>query len=247
MNGQLSVIMPCRDAGPYLDAALRSVWRQEQPVHEVVLVDCASSDDSAAIAERHRAAGQPIRIVSAESLSPAAARNLAISAASGNLLAFLDADDLWPAGKLVRQLERLSGTPRVDMVSGYVRYFEAASPSGLEPAIESRTETLFHVHLGACIYRREAFERVGGRFDETLLYGEDVDLMLRVREAGVPFTILRSVELFYRRHPASLMAQENPRQQSDFRLATHKSIMRRRVAGTLATPLRDFASYVEPQ
>ena len=132
------------------------------------------------------------------------------------------------------------------MVSGYVRYFETAAASGLEPAADSRTETIFHVHLGTCLYRRHVFERVGGAFDDDFLYAEDVDLLLRVREAGIPFTILRSVELFYRRHPASLMAAGNPRKQSDFRLAAHKSIGRRRATGTLATPLRDFAHYVEP-
>jgi glycosyltransferase involved in cell wall biosynthesis len=244
MNDRVSVIMPCRNAAPYLDAALRSVWRQERPVHEVVVVDCASGDGSADVALSHRAAGHPVRLVSEGPLTPAAARNVAIAEASGDLFAFLDADDLWPAGKLQRQLDRLHRAPHVDMVSGYVRYFERADDSGLEPAADSRTETLFHVHLGACIYRSAVFGQVG-RFDESLLYGEDVDLMLRVRETAVPFTILRSVELFYRRHAASLMAADNPRQQADFRLATHKSILRRRAAGTLATPLRDFASFVE--
>jgi len=245
MNDRVSVIMPCRNAALYLDAALRSVWRQERPVHEIVVVDCASGDGSADIALSHRVAGQPVRLVAAGPLTPAAARNVAIAEASGDLFAFLDADDLWPAGKLQRQLDRLHRAPHVDMVSGYVCYFETAAASGLEPAADSRTETLFHVHLGACIYRRTAFDKLGGRFDESLLYGEDVDLMLRVRETAVPFTILRSVELFYRRHAASLMAADNPRQQADFRLATHKSILRRRAAGTLATPLRDFASFVE--
>ena len=246
MSGVISVIMPCRDAGLYVDAALRSIWRQDIPVHEVVVVDCASRDDSVAVIRGHAAAGRPIRLVEAGPLTPAAARNAALAGASGDVLAFLDADDLWPAGKLARQLGRLAGAPRVDMVSGYVRYFEAVAESGLEPAEGSRTETIFHVHLGTCLYQRDAFERVGGTFDEDFLYGEDVDLLLRVREADVPFTILRSVELFYRRHPASLMAAENPRKQSDFRLAAYKSIMRRRAAGTLGTQLREFADHVEP-
>lgn len=246
MSDRVSVIMPCRDAGRFIDAALESVWRQERPVHEVVVVDCASSDDSAEVAGRHRAAGHPVRLVAAGPLTPAAARNVALTEAAGELIAFLDADDLWPAGKLSRQLDRLSRAPHVDMVSGYVRYFETADGSGLEPAANSRTETIFHVHLGACLYRRGVLDQVG-RFDEAFLYSEDVDLMLRVREAGIPLTILRSVELFYRRHPASLMATSSPRQQADFRLATHKSILRRRAAGTLTTPPRDFASFVEPQ
>ncbi|MBL8895133.1 MAG: hypothetical protein JNJ53_11055, partial [Rhizobiales bacterium] len=75
---------------------------------------------------------------------------------------------------------------------------------------------------------------------------EDVDLMLRVRERDIPFSILRSVELFYRLHPSSLMAQSNPRKDASFRLATHKSLMRRRAAGKLSKPLPEFANYLEP-
>ena len=132
------------------------------------------------------------------------------------------------------------------MVSGYLCYFDTADESGLAPAPASRTERLFHVCVGACIYRRDVFETLGGAFDETLVYGEDVDLLLRVREHGVPFSILRSVELYYRQHPKSMMATNTERQHADFRRAAHKSLMRRRAAGTLATPLPDFIQFLEP-
>jgi hypothetical protein len=132
------------------------------------------------------------------------------------------------------------------MVTGYVTYFEAASASGLEPMAGTRTETLFHVHVGACIYRREAFDAVGGAFDEALVYSEDVDLLLRVREAGLAFSILRTPELFYRRHPASMMAQTNPLKESSLGMAMSRSLLRRRRAGTLGKPLPDFSSYLEP-
>ena len=131
------------------------------------------------------------------------------------------------------------------MVSGQTCYFDKAAEDGLTPAADSRIETIFHVHLGCCLYRRTFLESLG-RFDETLLFAEDADLMLRVRESGRPFTILRSPELFYRRHASSMTASGNPRLAQCFRLAAHNSLKRRRAAGTLGIPLKDFSSYLEP-
>jgi glycosyltransferase involved in cell wall biosynthesis len=244
MNPRVSVIVPNRNMAAYIGFALDSIFAQNIDVHEVVCVDCASEDNSVAVITGHLYAKR-IRLVHHSAVHPAAARNVALSHATGDVIAFLDADDLWPAGKLDRQLARLFAEPEVDMVSGYVCYFDTQSETGLEPAEGSRQERLFHVHLGACIYRRNFLDQIGG-FDEALVYSEDVDLMLRVRESQRPFTILRSSELYYRRHAASMMAQPDPRREQSLKLAAHKSLLRRRAAGMLTTPLKDFSTYLEP-
>jgi glycosyltransferase involved in cell wall biosynthesis len=229
----------------YLGFALSSIKRQGYPDLEIVVVDAGSADNIEAVVDAYRRHGLEVRLVGGSAMTPATARNFGIGVAKGTLIAFLDADDLWPSGKLGRQLGRLASQPGLQMVSGYVTYFDMADTAGLDPSPDSRTETLFHVHVGACIYRREVFDRIGGAFDEDFLYSEDVDLMLRVREHEIAFSILRSVELFYRLHPASLMSQADPRKDASFRLATHKSLMRRRRAGKLGAPLPDFSNYVE--
>jgi glycosyltransferase involved in cell wall biosynthesis len=241
----VSVIIPALNMERYLGFALSSIERQRHDRLEIIVVDAGSTDNTGAVVDKHRRDGLPVWLAGGSAMTPAAARNLGIELAKGKLIAFLDADDLWPAGKLARQLGRLESEPSVNMVSGYVTYFDVADKTGLNPSPESRTETLFHVHVGACVYRREVFDRIGGPFDEDFLYSEDVDLMLRVREYKIPFSILRSVELFYRLHPSSLMSQADPRKDASFRLAAHKSLMRRRAAGKLGTPLPDFANYVE--
>jgi glycosyltransferase involved in cell wall biosynthesis len=242
----VSVIIPALNMGHFLGFALSSIERQRERNLEVVIADAGSNDATEAVVDLHRRNGLDVRLVGGSAMSPAAARNVGIQLSKGNLIAFLDADDLWPEGKLERQLGRLAAKPSIHMVSGYVTYFEIADESGLDPAANSRTETLFHVHVGACIYRREVFDRIGGAFDEGFLYSEDVDLMLRVREHDIPFSILRSVELYYRVHPSSLMSQSDPRKDACFRLAAHKSLARRRAAGKLGKPLPDFANFVEP-
>lgn len=243
---KVSVIIPARNAGTFMDAALSSIWRQYYDCLEVIVVDAGSTDDTAEVAENHSRAGYPVRILHEGAIHPSRARNIGIAQAKFSFIAFLDADDLWPKGKLARQMGRLSALPEVQMVTGYVTYFEAACPIELEPMPGTRTASLFHVQAGACIYRRDAFEKMGGAFDESLVYSEDVDLLLRVRETGLPFSILRSTELFYRIHPASMMAQATPLKDTHLRLAMSRSLQRRRKAGTLDTPLPDFSNYLEP-
>lgn len=242
----VSVIIPARNMGNFIDSALKSVWRQSYDALEVIVVDAESQDETADVVELHRQAGHPVRLVREAALSPAKARNVGIALATSPFIAFLDADDLWPVGKLQRQMSRLAAQPDLQMVTGYVTYFEDASDTGLEPRPGTRVETLFHVHVGACIYRRAAFDVIGGAFDEAFIYSEDVDLLLRVREAGLKFLILRTTELYYRRHPDSMMAQTTPQKEASLQLAMSRSLRRRRKAGTLGAPLPDFVSYLEP-
>lgn len=246
MRERVSVVIPNLNMGAFLDAALRSIAAQGEPVHEVLLVDCGSADETLDVARKHSAGGLNIRVLDCPRSGPGAARNVGIAAAEGDLIGFLDADDLWSAGKLERQLRRLRGRPVVHMVTGYLCYFDELDEGRLQPAQGSRTGSLFYVQVGACLYRKEVFARIGG-FDEDLLFAEDVDLLLRLREADIPFAILRSIELYYRQHPASMMARGGPGKRAAFQLAARKSLARRRAAGTSHVPLRDFSSYLEPE
>lgn len=240
----VSVIIPNLNMGRFLPDALASIFRQSEPVREILLVDAGSEDDSleimASLAERH----EQVRLLRSELRNPSAVRNRGIEAASGDVIAFLDADDLWPADKLSRQLARLRGEPPVSVVSGFVQYFDRLDREALAPAADSRTETLFHVHLGAAVFRRSVFDAIG-LFDESLLYSEDVDLLLRIREADMPMTIIRARTLYYRRHETSLMSQTNPAKELDFKRVIAASLVRRRRMGV--GPLPPFETLIEPQ
>jgi glycosyltransferase involved in cell wall biosynthesis len=240
----VSVIMPTVNMGRFLPDAVASIARQGCTVAEIVMVDSASVDGTPDIIAQLRKDGAPIRMIESDAQAPSVARNEGIAAARGDVIAFLDADDLWPQGKLARQLGYLQAFPGKGMVTGFVRYFDVLDRARLAPAEDSRIETLFHVHVGACVYRRAVFERIG-TFDETLLYSEDVDLLLRVREVGIDFTILRAIMLYYRKHPNSMMAQKNPRRSADFRRAVALSMARRRARGLPPIDLDRFESFIE--
>ena len=229
-DAALSLIVPNRNMAGFLSDALASIARQRVPVKEILLVDAGSGEESAPIAAAWRARGLPLESIAAPGANPAQARNAALASATGDVIGFLDADDLFPAGKLAAQLGRLESEPWVDVVSGIITSFDQLDPATLAPAASSRVEKQTGVNLGACLIRRQVFDRVG-LLDETQLYAEDTDFILRVFEARIPVTALRQEVLYYRRHLDSLMGQANERKQRDFHRAIARSLKRRAALG----------------
>jgi len=239
----LSVILPVYNAGPYLDQALRSVLRQADADLEILAVDDGSTDDSAARLAAWQAIEPRIRVQRIENRGPAGARNAALAMARAPLLAFIDADDLWPADKLALQCARLAAEPRLEAVSGFTSWFDRAAENGLEPATDARVVTLFHVHLGALVLRRATLERLGG-FDEALRFSEDQDLYMRLREHGLPFTILQRPTLYYRRHEASMTGGVRSLKELQLFDVLRRSLARRRIGGA-AQDLGAFADHLD--
>ena len=119
----LSVVIPAHDAARWIGDALASV--RAQPVHlpvEVVVVTDRCRDNTAAIA---RAAGA--RVIDSPAPGAAAARNAGVDASHGAFIAFLDADDLWPADSLGDRLALLESVPEAALVFGDYRQFERTS------------------------------------------------------------------------------------------------------------------------
>jgi glycosyltransferase involved in cell wall biosynthesis len=237
----ISVIIPCSRMARFLPDVIGSNRRQAVAVDEILVVDDGLDPATDATCATLAA---PIRVIHTDPCHPGVARNRGLAEARGDVIGFLDADDLWPASKLGRQCARLDADPEVDMVSGHITYFDRLDPDRLAPAADARTETVLFVHLGACLFRRRLFDRIGA-FDPSLRFAEDVDLFLRLREQAVPFVILRAVTLYYRRHEGQMMQSRDPRQEPDFRRAVMLSFQRRRRLGMIRElPL--FETYLEP-
>ena len=103
---KVSVVMPCHNNGALMEHALDSVASQIHPVHEVIVVDDASIDDSADRAARHPAV---TRVIRANHRNAAAARNEGLARATGDWVAFLDADNRWHTDHLTRAAALLAG------------------------------------------------------------------------------------------------------------------------------------------
>src|SRR5579871_1893267 len=98
-----SVIIPVYNAEAFLAQAVESVRRQTVKPLEIIVVDDGSTDNSAQVAAR-----LDVHYIYQPNRGPAAARNRALTAARGQFIAFLDADDLWPDNKLAMQTEILT-------------------------------------------------------------------------------------------------------------------------------------------
>ncbi len=239
---EVSIILPVFNGGAFLDDALRSVLRQEVTDFEILAVDDGSTDDSPDRLAAWREREPRLRVITTRNGGPAAARNRGLAEARGAVVGFIDADDLWPAGKLALQLARLKAAPELDAVSGFTCWFDRADDEGLAPAAEARRIALFHVHLGALLYRRAALEALGG-LDESLRFSEDMDLYMRMRERRVPFVILQQVTLYYRRHLGSMTGGPQTPERLQLFEMLRLSIARRRSGGALAD-VALFESYL---
>ncbi|MEZ5567994.1 MAG: glycosyltransferase family A protein [Halioglobus sp.] len=191
MSPRVSVVVPVHNGAPFLAEALDSARAQTIPDIELIVVDDGSTDTSAEVAQRHSCG---VTVIRQPNQGPASARNQGVAAARGEYLAFLDADDLWPQGRLAWQLECFAQHPRTDMVQGRLQSFRRGD-SGLE--------VLGHPHhahsLSTALVRREAFLRVGP-LDESLRYCEDVDWFFSASRTGLTIHRSERLALWYRRH-----------------------------------------------
>lgn len=194
----ISVMIGVYDAERYLAEAIDSVFAQSYRPLELIVVDDGSDDGSGEVARRY---GDKLTYARQENAGNGSARNHAVRLASGDLFAFLDADDRFLSGKLERQYEALDGDADLDAVFGHVREFvspeltEAERASVRPPAEQPLPWTAPNLML----IRRESFARVGP-FSEDVKVGVTVDWYARAMEAGLRSAILPEVVLERRLH-----------------------------------------------
>ena len=239
----ISVIIPAYNVDGFIAEAYFSVAAQTTTVHQIVAVDDGSADGTAAWLRDMVKKDDRLCVLASDRLGPSGARNVGLKATTQPIIAFLDADDIWPPHKIERQMERLQAVDQPDVVSGLVQRFRTPEP-GKPDAGKQTEDVAVHVNLGACLFRRSVFDVVGD-FDESLRYCEDVDLMFRVREAGLKLAIMPEVMLYYRERPGSLtQTTTNEDQERSALKALRLSIDRRRVTERV-TQLTPFSALIE--
>ena len=190
-NGPLvSVIMPVRDRPAALLQAIGSVLRQTWRRLELIVVDDGSADDVGALV-RKRFNDPRIRVVRQPPLGVSAARNHGLRLACGELVAYLDSDNLWLPfflGAIVRAFRR-----RPDLECAYGVLISAAhhKVGGVVwcPFDRRSLEVRNSIDLNVFVHRRLVYERLGG-FDEGLRRLVDWDLILRYTTERPPARVL---------------------------------------------------------
>jgi glycosyltransferase involved in cell wall biosynthesis len=207
----ISVIIPTYNRRALLAETLAGVFAQTETDYEVIVVDDGSTDGTV---EFLRA--QPVQVVSRPHVGrPAAARNAGLERARGDLIAFLDSDDVWEPTTLAELRAALAAAPQAGFSFCDYTYFDsqlsdgALGNDGCLPAhcrlsgdiFPQLLETDFLV-TGGLLIRRAAVEAVG-RFDERCYVAEDWDYWLRLA-AQFQGACLAQRLVRLRAHPAGL-------------------------------------------
>lgn len=240
----ISVIIATRDRPDLLVEATRSVLAQHLLPEELLVVDDGPTKAaSRALAALTAESAFPLRLLTGPEAGPAAARNVGLRAARGELVAFLDDDDLWLPEKLALQVQWFVRRSKLGLLgTGCVRTPAPRAVSavwgqtcpGLRPISLSAMLRANRLVLSSVVAQRECLT-AAGRFDESLPLAQDWDLWLRVAaewevaELPAPLTI-------HRLHP-----DQRSRDQAAMR-AMEAEVMRRALArATTPQPLHGVA------
>jgi Glycosyl transferase family 2 len=188
---QVSVIVPAYNAARTLDQTLASARAQSTDAIEIIVINDGSTDATATIAAKVAMRDARVRVITQANTGVSAARNAGIEAARAPVVAFLDADDLWPAHHLAAHLERLAADPALDVSFSCARYIDetglvvgASAPylRNLDAATALRSNPT--TTTSTWVARRSAFDRVG-MFDTPLARCEDQAWLVRAGLAGL--------------------------------------------------------------
>lgn len=209
----ISVIVPVYNAQAYLAEAISSVQQQTHSVHEIIMIDDGSTDQSLAIAQAFKG---NVRVVTQDRQGAAAARNLGVSLAQGNLLAFLDADDRWCLDKIEKQINILRQYPDTDMVFAHLQQFHQ----------QEKREILKGTCHGTLLIWKESYERVGPLATNWKV-GEFLDWYARAQDKNLKEKMLDEVMLERRIHDDNLGIREKSSTQ-DYLKVVKAALDRRR-------------------
>jgi glycosyltransferase involved in cell wall biosynthesis len=178
----ISAVIPVYNGELYLAEAISSVLNQTSPVAEIIVIDDGSEDRTAEVARKF---GDKVRYYLQSRAGAGAARNLGVEKAAGDLIAFLDADDLWLPEKTALQLASLSADQTCEAVFGGVEEF--FSPE-LNMPVEAESRLRRNGSAGylpsALLLRKSAFERTSP-FVTGLKVGEFIEWYGRAQEQGL--------------------------------------------------------------
>jgi glycosyltransferase involved in cell wall biosynthesis len=226
----VSVIMPFRDAGVFFEESIESVRSQTHERWELLLIDDGSTDGSSAVA-RHFVRQDPGRIrylgsEGGESAGASAARNLGLMHAVGEIIAFLDADDVWLPRKLEEQLELLAAHPEAGMLYGRTLYWYSWAPDAGNASADYPTELGFPPDslldpplvltaalqgeaplpcMCSFVVRRPVID-AAGTFDESFKRVFTDQVFLTRMLLAAPVYVADACWDLYRQHPASSVA-----------------------------------------
>jgi glycosyltransferase involved in cell wall biosynthesis len=246
---RVSAVIPVHNGERFIAASIRSVLRQTEAVHECIVVDDGSTDGTQDVV---RSFGDSVRLIRQTRCGVAAARNAGIESAAGTHIALLDADDVWLANKLERQLALMKGDDLAAVLCGY-----AIADEELKPL-----RVISHRHVAPALERAMLVEAPGvglsftglmtrgvikqvGHFDERLSVSADLEFAWRLTRHCRVGTVDEALVL-HRRHSHGQMHHDLATLVRDMNLvidAAEAGGMSGRAVRRARTNLRIYAAW----
>jgi len=224
----VSVILPVFNGEQYLTEALESVLGQDYRPLEVIVVDDGSTDRTAELCQPYIQSDMT-RYHFQEHQGLAAARNAGIRLARGDVIAFIDADDLWVKGKLGAQMRVLESDPSIDIVLGRTRQFISPELSAAERAgLRIMRDEMLSQLQNSSLIRKSAYAKTG-LYDEHHAFAQDMEWFMRAQEANLKIVALEQLVHMRRIHRTN-QGRLNPQQGASTRLRILKAALDRRRA-----------------
>lgn len=209
----VSVIIPVYNGESYLAEALDSVFAQDYRPIEVIVVDDGSTDHTAEIARKYN----QVHYLYQTNQGPPVARNTGLSHCEGDLIALLDADDLWVPGKLSMQVAYLESHPEVGCVIGRMKNFLQAGiprPSWVSDSMLADNQEAYS--LGSMLAHRWVFDTVG-QFNTSNQRGDNIDWLIRLNELKIIIYNMPEVLLLRRIHSNNMSQKHELKNQARLR------------------------------
>ncbi|MEU0412069.1 glycosyltransferase [Streptomyces griseorubiginosus] len=241
------MIIPLYNTEKYIGACLASVLSQTHQDLDVIVVDDGSTDGGAAIAEG--IADERIRVDRGPNRGRSAARNRGLALAKGEIVAFLDADDIWYPDKLSEQIKLLQSDPDLVAVGAVFHYLSRDGRRHLSQVGQDARDAdcrermqrgqLSPFPIDSCMIAWADAVRDAGGYDESLPVVEDIDLLSRLALAGPIATVMRPLGA-YRLHGDSASARDHARVKMFMRFVEQRATAR--LEGRTAPDLESFVS-----
>jgi glycosyltransferase involved in cell wall biosynthesis len=201
----ISCIVPVFNGERYLGETLDSILAQTYRPLEIIVVDDGSTDGTAAVAARY---DQRIHYLRQPNAGEAKARHSGLSAARGEFIAFLDADDLWHPDKLTRQIFRLSERPDIDLCFTCFQNFWVPELADEERRYHRQplSQAQSAWSISTFLSHRSAFSKFGTFIDDDSWPAGGTSMLwyLRAAERGAVIEVLPEVLMYRRFHSANL-------------------------------------------
>lgn len=212
----VSIIMPAYNAEDYIGESIESVLNQTYTDWELIIINDGSTDSTLSVAKQYSKLDSRIKVIDKVNGKQASARNAGLKNSTGDWIAFLDADDLWTANKLEKQINFAKNYSDIDVIYSGGWIFNLNDLENLTPYITQfgffDSEEMYKLEFSgnfvpvlSVIAKRSLLLKTGFQDEQVNIAGcEDWDYWLRIAKAGGRFYGMEDNLFYYRRHTTNV-------------------------------------------